>query len=390
MNHDSTTYFASAKKATDAELNQAIQLTQENAVLSSVLQVVSGLVAILNSQRQIVSINDSFLKHLGLEDLRPVLGLRPGEAIGCVHVESNPNGCGTGKICRSCGAAISIVSTLVNSTPVERVCAARVKHGESTNDLYLKVRAEKIVVADKTFVLLFLQDFTKENRRRSIERIFFHDVANRLQLLLSCSELMEKRDNTKADMKMLRQNIYQLCREIDAQKVITYAEQDDYPLSLSPIFIKKIMTELSKQFSSVSGSPHIHFEYETTMDNSSDFINTDLTIIMRVVTNMIQNAVEASKVEEPVRVIAKHNEEGVTFSVYNKQAIPEDIQPRIFQEHFTTKSGIGHGLGTYSMKLLGEHILGGKVSFASTPETGTVFNFFIPDQTAIKTSPSEA
>ncbi|MCG8333275.1 MAG: ATP-binding protein, partial [Proteobacteria bacterium] len=33
----------------------------------------------------------------------------------------------------------------------------------------------------------------------------------------------------------------------------------------------------------------------------------------------------------------------------------------------------GRGLGTYSMKLLGEEFLGGKVAFSSTEEKGTEF-----------------
>ncbi len=46
---------------------------------------------------------------------------------------------------------------------------------------------------------------------------------------------------------------------------------------------------------------------------------------------------------------------------------------RIFQRNFSTKAEAGRGIGTFSMKLLGEEVLGGKVSFTSTENDGTVF-----------------
>jgi sensor histidine kinase regulating citrate/malate metabolism len=54
--------------------------------------------------------------------------------------------------------------------------------------------------------------------------------------------------------------------------------------------------------------------------------------------------------------------------------LPE-IANRIFQRNFSTKAQAGRGVGTYSMKLFGEKILGGKVSFTSSREDGTVFKF---------------
>jgi sensor histidine kinase regulating citrate/malate metabolism len=44
----------------------------------------------------------------------------------------------------------------------------------------------------------------------------------------------------------------------------------------------------------------------------------------------------------------------------------------MFKRSFTTK-GIGRGLGTYSMKLLGEKYLKGKVGFESSKQNGTTF-----------------
>lgn len=44
-----------------------------------------------------------------------------------------------------------------------------------------------------------------------------------------------------------------------------------------------------------------------------------------------------------------------------------------------TKEQTGRGLGTFSMKLLGEEILGGRVEFTSSAQNGTVFKLDLPD-----------
>jgi sensor histidine kinase regulating citrate/malate metabolism len=58
--------------------------------------------------------------------------------------------------------------------------------------------------------------------------------------------------------------------------------------------------------------------------------------------------------------------------------MPPEVQARVFQRSFSTKSQHGRGLGTYSMKLLAENYLRGKVSFLSEVESGTVFFLDLP------------
>jgi len=57
--------------------------------------------------------------------------------------------------------------------------------------------------------------------------------------------------------------------------------------------------------------------------------------------------------------------------------IPLDIQTRIFQRSFSTK-GSDRGLGTYSLKLLGERYLQGEVQFATIEGKGTTFSVRLP------------
>jgi signal transduction histidine kinase len=67
------------------------------------------------------------------------------------------------------------------------------------------------------------------------------------------------------------------------------------------------------------------------------------------------------------------------FSVNNPAVLPAGIKSRIFQRSFSTK-GTGRGIGTYSMKMLGERYLGGKIAFTSAEGEGTTFRFLLPDE----------
>jgi hypothetical protein len=77
--------------------------------------------------------------------------------------------------------------------------------------------------------------------------------------------------------------------------------------------------------------------------------------------------------------------DALAFHVHNPGEIPPAVAARIFQRSFTTKAGTGHGLGTYSMKLLGERYLGGKVSFTTGAEAGTVFSIRLSLPAAVGT-----
>ena len=90
--------------------------------------------------------------------------------------------------------------------------------------------------------------------------------------------------------------------------------------------------------------------------------------------NMLKNALEASSNNDIITIGCKQTGKRIRFYVHNPKVIDEDVQLQIFQRSFSTKS-IDRGLGTYSMKLLGERYLNGKVYFESNESEGTTFNF---------------
>ena len=89
------THFAPAERASDERLQRDIEIVCQSPIIDALMGAVTGLLAVLNEQRQILAINDTLLETLGVADAGEVLGLRPGEAIDCVHARDLPGGCGT-------------------------------------------------------------------------------------------------------------------------------------------------------------------------------------------------------------------------------------------------------------------------------------------------------
>ena len=80
------------------------------------------------------------------------------------------------------------------------------------------------------------------------------------------------------------------------------------------------------------------------------------------------------------------NAETVDFWIHNVQPMTRDVQLQVFQRAFSTK-GTGRGLGTYSARLIGAHVLGGKVWFTSNRDDGTTFHIALPLRPATAPNP---
>jgi len=370
------TYFASPERASKKELIAEIEIANKSPVISGLLNSISGLLAILDEHRQIVALNDSFLQMLGIDDPSEALGLRPGEAVNCIHAHEEPAGCGTTKFCSTCGAAIAIVASLGEDKPVERICALTAQKGEQTIDISLLVRSQPIKVEGKRFLLLFIQDITLQQHRAALERTFFHDVNNTLTALVAASEILSIKNPQSKLVNTLHLAALRLKNEIAIQKHLLQGDSYIYKPLWGEVKIEQIIEELKSFFANhpVAQNKNLHFQSSCQIKS----FKTDISLLLRILCNMITNAFEATKNDREIKIWVEDNGNSLSFFVWNHMPIPENISHRIFQRNFSTKEGDGRGVGTFSMKLFGEQILGGKVSFTSSKEEGTTFRFTLP------------
>ncbi len=369
------TFFAPAAKAGTKEIAEEIGLVSSNPVVSGLLDTVSGLLAVLDEHRQIVALNDAFLETLKIDDPKSVLGLRPGEAVKCVHAHDEPAGCGTTKYCSTCGAAIAIVSSLSRNEAMERICALSALSNGSHRDLALLVKSHPISIDEKRFLLLFLQDITRQQHRAALERTFFHDVNNLLTMVVGGSELLAQRDPSDLT-KSLHRTALKLMNEVDIQRCLSQDDTFEYQAVKQEVTTHQVLTDIQSFFANhpASNKRTLH----VAQSPPSVSISTDISLLSRILYNMVINAMEATEASGDVRFWIEEEKGFVSFCVWNARGIPPDVRLRVFQRNFSTKEQSGRGIGTFSMKLFGEKMLGGKISFTTSNESGTTFKYTHP------------
>jgi len=370
------TYFASPQRADPQELTRQIETVHSSAILNSLLTIVDGLLAVLNEHRQIIALNENLLSMLGIDDAKTALGLRPGEAIRCIHAHEMPGGCGTSEYCSTCGAAIAIVTSLSHDRPVEKTCAVSVKKNKENKDLYFRVRAQPLKIEGQKLILLFLQDITRQQQWAVVERIFFHDINNIIHGLVNASQLLSDQQPRNHLVHIIQKLSTQISNEVAIQNYINKKGISDYKPVFTEVTAEQVFAEISKTVTKHPCAENNLLVFSKPVPFIK--LNTNMALLCRVLVNMLINAFEASTAGDTVKVSINNDKNQITFNVWNKQPIPKETAKRIFQRNFSTKGEMGRGLGTYSMKLMGETLLGGKVTFSTSESDGTTFHFSLP------------
>mgnify|MGYP000660244858 FL=1 len=109
------------------------------------------------------------------------------------------------------------------------------------------------------------------------------------------------------------------------------------------------------------------------------FAYLDKTQLIRIVTNLVKNAIQATEKEEnpkiDVIVISENNNLKIVVSD-NGKGIPKEVKDLIFEPKFTTKtSGMGLGLGMIRNII---EAYKGSISFTSKEGEGTAFTVILP------------
>ena len=114
-------------------------------------------------------------------------------------------------------------------------------------------------------------------------------------------------------------------------------------------------------------------------DKEEIIANFDRTQLIRVVTNLVKNAIQSiSKESEPkvnVRVFEENDNVIITVED-NGLGISDENNAKVFEPKFTTKSS-GMGLGLPMIKKIIE-AYNGSISFVSNESTGTTFTVILP------------
>jgi signal transduction histidine kinase len=368
------TQFAPPERATADEIAaQHAAFAGASPLVVALLDGIPEIVLVLNSQRQIVYANRVLLDYLGC-DAKEVLGLRPGEALDCVHATDEEWGCGTTEFCRMCGAARAVLQGLAGEESVQE---CRITRRCSRESLDLRVHAAPLRFEGQDWVQFVLSDISHENRRRSLETIFFHDVLNTATAVRAAADLIVRRGGPGLDglPGHLQGLAHRLIDEITAQRLLSDAENDEVHVKLEHVNASRLLLELIESTSGAEGTHGRKLRID--LPELAPELQTDVTLLRRVLANMLKNAVEATPVSGTITVGCVDRDGEVEFWMNNPGDMPRQVQLQVFQRSFSTK-GAGRGLGTYSMRLLTERYLDGRLSFTSSPADGVTFRAIYP------------
>jgi signal transduction histidine kinase len=372
--------FAAAQSEPRAGVEASIDALSGHPVVRALLDAADASVVVLNRQWQIVFGSPTLLADLGVEGLDLIKGMRPGQALRCVRA-GTLGGCGTSPQCAHCGVLLAVLESQGTGGPAERECLMTVRRGDVMEGIELRVRALQITVGHESFTVLGLRDISAEKRREALERVFLHDVANTLSPLVTWSELLTRapdRDPGEVARRiaMLARRVQ---RDVEDQRVLLQAEKGTLALNRAPVHPQAILTAAA---SILEGDPvAAGRRIEIVPCDRLGVLLTDESLLVRVLVNMLKNALEATPSEGRVSAWAVETADGYQFHVWNAGAIASEAALQIFNRSFSTKSERGRGLGTFSMKLFGERYLGGTVGFSSNERDGTTFSIRLPKGT---------
>jgi hypothetical protein len=369
-----STQFAPAERISGDELQRQVDYFKDPAV-HTVADASPDIMLVLNRHRQAVFANHRLADVLGLDDPDVVYGQRPGEIFGCIHSRENEAGCGTTESCSTCGAVRAILNGLAGKADVQE---CRILQYPNNSPLDLRVYTTPLMIGNEPYTFFALSDISNEKRRSALERIFFHDIMNTAGGLRGTVWLLGMA-NSEAELKGIRKDLDVLSEglidEIKAQRQLLAAENNELVPQMDSLHTRDIFNAVAGSYQGlvVARGKQVKIDEQTV---GIQFIS-DKTLLRRVIGNMTKNALEACEVGDTVTLGCDLSGGSLRFWVHNLGVLPREIQLQIFQRSFSSK-GTGRGLGTYSMKLLGERYLKGKVSFTSNFEDGTIFQIVLP------------
>lgn len=335
-------------------------------------------VAVFNATRQIVYANEKF-GELAADDgpSRDVLGLRLGDALSCLGVGLGIGECGTGPLCRSCGAAKAMAVNLTGAETSEGECSLG-RHGAGRLErLDFHIRLWDITHAGERFHAAVISDARAERRLALMERIFYHDILNIVSGMRGVCELMreEEAGARNAELDLLLFAVERVTDLIVSQRDFTLAERGEYEVAVNKMGTLSFLTDITEL---MRREPSCRGKNLAVDPESADaFFTSDRKLVTRVLVNMQKNALEATPAGGMVTTGCALEDGHVRFWVRNPGVVPEEARPQIFRRAFSTK-GRGRGLGTYGMKLFAEQYLGGEVGFSTDETAGTTFFLRLP------------
>ncbi len=366
------------KRASLKEIQHTIRLVEKHPLVTAILHATDSMALLLNPQHQIVAANRSSFRRLGVDPNSFMLGSRPGEMLNCLGSKLGPDGCTTGPACRLCGILRAITQTHKDEKGQDTEGQFLIERDGLEQALDLSIHTMPLELDGNRYTFVALRDISDTKRRQVLERVFLHDLRNTLTSLFGWTSILKSApsDVSQEAFENIISVTKRLNREIRYQQDLLDAESGTFEPNFSRVSADDVLKEADALLkpNPLMKSRTIH------LINPPQKITlfTDLHLLVRVLLNMLTNAIEATEKNGVIEFGCQAEENSCTFFVRNPGVMKNEVALQVFKRSISTKAKQGRGLGTYSMKLFGERYLKGKVWFTSNLQEGVTFRISLP------------
>ena len=230
----------------------------------------------------------------------------------------------------------------------------------------LEVSAEKLAKSER------------EQAWREMARQVAHEIKNPLTPMRLTVQSFERKFNPEdSDIRnKVKEYSRTLIQQIDVMSSIASAFSDFAQMPTKrkeKVEVVRVVKMAIDLFDKASVS------YETSSEKI--YLQIDKTQLVRVVNNLVQNSIHATKRVECPEILVRVSENSTHVEVQvkdNGEGIANELKNKVFEPRFTTKTS-GMGLGLPMIKKIIESY-NGLLSFVSDEGKGTLFKVLIPKE----------
>lgn len=267
------------------------------------------------------------------------------------------------------------VSEMMHKTALDKR-NEKIYAGDTSIEIYNLVNAYNEMVDQLDVSAAKLARSERENAWREMAKQVAHEIKNPLTPMRLTVQSFEQRfDPEDPDIKSkVNEFSKSLIQQIDTMSSIASAFSSFAEMPRQKKEELNVV-EVVKLALDIFNKPYVRFE----TDKDSVIANMDKTQLIRIVTNLVKNSIQAleGRDNKSIEVRVMEQEDRVLLSVKdNGRGIHVTDKNRVFEPKFTTKTS-GMGLGLAMVKSIVE-AYNGTITFTSEPDDGAEFIVTLP------------
>jgi len=230
-------------------------------------------------------------------------------------------------------------------------------------------------------------EILKDNQdlREEIEHITQHDLRTPVSGIISLAELILENDSegpVSTELKMIIESGYLALDVIGRSLSMLKLERGVYELKRDEFNLIALVYQVIRDTASLQKfkgvGVRVFLDGSRVKEKASFRIKAEKGLLYSVFSNLIGNALEATKEAEDVEVAIESSDSNTEICIHNSGVVPDEIRDRFFEKYATAGKPDGNGLGTYSARLIVE-CHGGSISFTSSKKAGTHLKIVLPN-----------